>query len=81
MTETRLEKAQCLVDEGKVDLADATIYSTAALVRGEYENYATRIYPDGTFFCTCDWGQHYSYTDDLCVHAIAVKLVMERSDR
>ncbi len=80
MTETRAEKAQRLVDEGKVHIAHTTFHSTTALVQGKHGPYTTIIYADGHFFCTCDWGAHHSYTDDLCAHALAVKLAVEKEN-
>ncbi len=78
MTETRLQKAQRLVDEGAVHILRTNPHFTQAVVLGEHGHYDTNIYACGHFFCNCLWGQHHSYTDDLCAHALAVKLAMER---
>ncbi len=80
MTETRLEKAQRLEDEGRVcAIMRRHNYIEARILRdGGF--YRTVIYDSGCFFCTCDWGQHHSYTDDLCAHALAVKLAMGRTE-
>lgn len=73
---TKAEKAQRLMDEGGVEIAHTTFHSTLALVQGERGPYTTTIYADGHYFCTCDWGAYHSYTDDLCVHALALRLVV-----
>ncbi len=80
MAETRLEKAQRLVDEGKVKIGYRGAYETGAVVQTERSHYHTTVYTSGKFFCTCNWGQHHSYTDDLCVHALAVQLAMEKEN-
>ena len=80
MKETRAQKAQRLVDEGRVEISHTTFHSTLALVQGEREPYTTTIYSDGHYFCTCDWGAYHSYTDDLCAHALAVKLATRKEN-
>lgn len=80
MTETRAEKAQRLVDEGRVELGHLGAYETGAIVRTENSHYHTSVYASGKFFCTCRWGQAHSYTDDLCAHALAVKLAAEKEE-
>jgi len=78
MTETRAEKAQRLVDEGQVGPVHTIPLVRWAFVQREHGHYLTTIYANGTFHCTCDWGQYHSYTDDLCAHALAVKLAAEK---
>lgn len=80
MKETRAEKAQRLVDEGWVESILQADYSTGALVRREKTHHVVTVYANGTFFCTCEWGAIHSYTDDLCAHALAVKLAVEREE-
>jgi len=80
MTETRAEKAQRLVDEGRVGSVSTNPYFSKAVVQGEQGPYLVTVYTNDTFFCTCDWGMHRMYTDDLCAHALAVKLAVERSE-
>lgn len=78
MTETRAEKAQRLVDHGAIEIIRSVHLFTEAFVRGDHSPHATIIYRNGHFYCSCDWGQHNSYTDDLCAHALAVKLAVEK---
>lgn len=73
MTETRAEKARRLCDEGRVDIKQNTASFTQAFVQGEHGPCYTTVYANGTFFCSCAWGDYHSYTDDLCAHALAVK--------
>lgn len=81
MTETRAEKAQRLVDEGRVSIDLTTKYGVCAHVTGDSGTYGTITHPTGLFFCTCSWGQVHSYTDDLCAHALAVKLAIEKENK
>ncbi len=78
MTETRLEKAQRLVDEYRVHIQTTSEYGTRAYVFGDPVPYLTILYPDGRYYCECEWGQIHSYTDNFCAHALAVKLAAER---
>ncbi len=80
MTETRAEKAQRLVDEGRVTIGQKTSSFTQAVVQGKDGRYRTTIYVNGTFWCTCKWGDFHNYTDDLCAHALAVKLATEKEN-
>lgn len=80
MKETHAEKAQRLVDEGRVEIIHTTFHSTQAVIQGEPEAYTATIYADGHFFCICSWGMYHSYTNDPCVHALAVKLAVERKE-
>lgn len=74
---TKAEEAQRLVDHGAVEILRTTILFREAFVRGDHGPHATILYRNGRFYCTCDWGAHHSYTDDLCVHALAVRLAIE----
>ena len=78
MTETRAEKAQRLVNEGKVHIRKNWSVLIEAEVRGDHALHHTELYPNGHYFCMCDWGQYHSYTDDLCAHALAVRLTLEK---
>ncbi len=78
MTETRAEKAQRLVDEGRVEIILHAPDSTSAYVRGDEDVHYTFCLANGHFYCDCDWGSFHSYTDDLCAHALAVKLATEK---
>jgi len=78
MPETRAEKAQRLVDEGSLSLLFRESNYVRASVQSGDRIYNTVVYANGTFHCTCDWGQYHSYTDDLCAHALAVKLMTEK---
>jgi len=78
MTETRLEKAQRLVDEGGVEIVRIAPFATTAFVQGDHGLYAVILFASGTFNCVCPWGKTYWNTDNLCSHALAVKLAVER---
>ena len=77
MTETRAE-AQRLVDEGRVEISSISQFSTEAKVQGDAHRYHTILYKYGSFFCTCTWGSCHSHTRDLCAHAEAIKLAVEK---
>ena len=78
MTETRAEKAQRLVDEGRVIVILQPDYGTYAIVMGDSRRHVTHAYADGRFFCSCPWGNIHSWSDDLCAHALAAKLAVEQ---
>lgn len=75
---TRTEKAQRLVDEGRVRLNGSFYPYHNARVQGDHGSYETSLFPSGVYFCTCSWGLAHWYTDDLCVHALAVKRAVEK---
>ncbi|GAI22997.1 unnamed protein product [marine sediment metagenome] len=77
MTETRAEKAQRLVDEGRVDLRVPGPFLAQGFVQSGRFTYIVALYPNGHYVCDCAWGRIHSHTDDLCAHALAVKLVVE----
>jgi len=79
MTETRAEKAQRLVDEGRVVLAPPGPWQAHGLVKSKGNYYDVVLYPNGHYACDCAWGRIHSHTDDLCAHALAVKLAVERN--
>ena len=78
MTETREQEAQRLVDHGAIEILRTTLLFTEAFVRGDHGPHATITYRNNRFYCTCEWGQAHNYTDDLCAHALAVKLAAEK---
>lgn len=82
MNETRQEQAQRLVDQGDVSTYPDWHQRQHILTHAEVEVgeriYLVTIYRNGTFLCTCDWGDHHSYTDNLCTHALAVRLAVEK---
>ena len=78
MTETREQKAQRLVDEGRVQIIGQSWYGTYAIVEGDIAHHTIKLSRDGRFYCSCAWGRTHSYTADLCAHALAVKLSAER---
>lgn len=78
MTETRAAKAQRLVDEGQVTIASQDNFSVGALVASKGARYQVFVYPNGHYFCDCFWGQLHAGTTDLCAHALAVRLVVEK---
>ncbi|MBA7474255.1 hypothetical protein ES707_09603 [subsurface metagenome] len=81
MTETRPEKAQRLVDEEQVEIVETDSFATSAFVQGDNGLYAVLLFASGRFNCICKWGTIHWNTDDLCAHALAVKLAMERKDK
>ena len=78
MTETRAEEAQRLVDEGYVAITSPSEFGVCGLVLGKEAVHSTFVKTNGHFFCDCDWGRDHNNTDDLCAHALAVKLAAER---
>jgi len=80
MTETREQKAQRLVDEGRVDIIEETEYAIQASVNADQRRYLTILYPNGRFWCECEWSRYHPNATDLCAHALAVKLAAERSN-
>ncbi len=80
MTETRAEKAQRLVDEGRVKGLQRTEFGAGASVKGDSGPYPVLLYPNGHYFCLCNWGRIHSHTDDLCAHALAVQIVASQRD-
>jgi len=77
---TRAEKAQRLVDTGRVRNLHVYTFCAEARVQGDEDTYDTIIYPSGLYSCTCIWGRYRSDTHARCVHALAVKLAIERND-
>jgi len=78
MTETRAEKAQRLVDEGRVAILSTVSWGFEAMVIGKYDDYAVTLFNNGTYECYCDWGGDHVLTTDLCAHAWAVRLTLEK---
>lgn len=81
MTEARAEKAQRLVDEGRVAITSQSGFGISAIVQGKKAFHQTFAKPNGHFFCTCDWGRYHNNTDDLCAHALAVQLAVEKENK
>jgi len=79
MTQTRAEEARRLVDEGRVVITEHNSMHTIANIASGFHNYATILFRSGHFYCDCGWGLFHGYTDDLCAHALAVKLAAEGS--
>lgn len=75
---TVTEKAQRLVDDDGVWI----IYQDSCVIEGRgFKDgglYHIFVYANGTFYCSCDWGKKHAYTTDLCAHALAIKLAVER---
>jgi len=80
MTETRAEKAQWLADGGRVEIQDVCDQFTNARVEGKCGFYFVTLYVNGDFSCTCNSGAFGFRIADFCVHALAVKLAVERSE-
>lgn len=78
MTETRAEEAQRLVDEGGVHLVYEGPTYIQASVHSKHARYTTVVYENGTFWCTCQHGLYHAHTTDLCVHALALRLLIEK---
>ena len=80
MTETHAEKAQRLVDEGKVNIIRHWCGAIHAEVGKEHDKHFTYLYDNDVFNCTCEKARGNRYTHDLCEHALAVKLTIEKED-
>ena len=78
MIETRADEAQRLVDEGRVSIIFSNPMSTFADVLDGPSNHTTQVWPNGHYWCDCPWGNTYPHTDDLCAHALAVKMAVEK---
>lgn len=78
MAETHAEEARRLVDEGRVNIIFSNPMSTFIDVLDGQNNHTTQLFANGHYWCDCPWGSIYPHTDDLCAHALAVKLLMER---
>ena len=78
MTETRAEKAQRLVDEVAVSIVMRWYHAIEAEVWEGQDLYCTMIYDNGLYSCDCGWMQYHAAPTDLCAHALAVKLAVER---
>ncbi len=81
MKETRAEKAQRLVNEGRVEIVYNDRHAQEAIVQGDHGRYPVTVYISGRYFCPCDWGLYNSYTTNLCAHALAVKLAVEKENK
>ncbi len=74
----RTEEAKRLVDEGAIYI----VYRSEIVIESRVDRnkegraYHTFVYWDGTAACNCDLG--YSRTTDLCAHALAVRMVVEK---
>jgi len=78
MTQTTAEKAQLLADTGCVVIMSRNEIFTLADVHSGDQVYYTFYHADNSFSCTCKHGQFHNYTTDLCSHALALKLVLEK---
>ena len=75
---TKTEKAQRLVDEGRVEIWGRTEYAVRAFVSDGPSKMLTVFYPYGHYYCECAGPIIHFDTDDLCAHALAVKLAVEK---
>ena len=82
MTETRAEEAQRLVDEGGVHIVFGREYVIEGRVGSNEEGraYHTFLYPNGLHSCSCTWSQIRGPAYDLCVHALALRLAVEKEE-
>ena len=78
MKETRAEKAQRLVDKGRVTILSVQPHHTLATVRDKHQSYQTILFASGRFWCMCGWGSYHSDTAALCAHALALRLAVEK---
>jgi len=76
--ETREQKAQRLVDSGRIRALNFQAHGVYAVVHGDHDRYLTIIVDSGSYFCTCRYGQMHSHTTDRCSHALAVALAAEK---
>lgn len=81
MTETRAE-AQRLVDEGGVHIMSRSEVCIEGRVgiNKQGRAYHTFLYTNGRFSCNCDECRHGSLSDDLCIHALALRLAVEKEE-
>ena len=75
---TVAEKAQRLVDEGRVGSVFAGLLRTTGTVHDDLASHWVILFDTGHYFCDCDHGKFRSYTDDLCAHALALRMVVEK---
>ena len=80
MTETRAEVAQRLVDEGRVFVHNLPTKNKYAQVQDDGRVHTVAIYPDGYFRCGCCNAFALPTTPDLCAHALAVQLAVEKEE-
>jgi len=79
MNETQIEKAQRLVDEGRVKMTRHGHFFDDAQIHCDQHTYLVTLYSNAPYNCTCGWGVFRTPGDDVCVHAEAVKLAIERA--
>ena len=78
MTETRAEKAQRLVDEGRVEVWGRTDCGIGAYITDQDDERYTVLCHYGYYKCGCAKGYRLPNADDLCAHALAVKLAVAK---
>ena len=78
MSETVIEKAQRLIDTNCVRIATRTPLFTQADVAGDNGWYDVVIYHTGAYSCTCTWHSCNASSSDMCSHALAVKLTLQK---
>jgi len=69
-------KARRLFSDGKVAITqiDPDKGIVKGSVQGDHGAYKTEVTTQGTFSCTCRWGDHNSHGSRLCSHADALRL-------
>lgn len=75
---THAEEARRLVDKGRVVVLTRDRPVASASVQGDRVAYRVHLYSNNRYFCACPWGLAHHDTDNFCVHALAVKLAVER---
>ena len=75
---TRAEKAQRLVDEGQVETWGEAGYEIRAYITDGPNTHFVTLYPEGEYSCDCRGVHFHCYIDDLCAHALAVKLAVAK---
>lgn len=76
---TKAEEAQRLVDERRVQMTRHGHFFDDARVEYGLHTYLITLYSNAPYYCTCGWGLFRTTDDGLCIHAEAVKLMIERN--
>lgn len=76
--ETREQKAQRLVDTGRLLHLYHGRYGAYAFVQGDHGDYHCTVGASGSYNCSCKYGRTHPNSQDRCSHALAVALAAEK---
>jgi hypothetical protein len=79
--ETREEKAERLVRDGRVRQPAFFLAGWGAYVEGDHGIYWVLDHPDGRFWCECEYGRYHNGTEDRCSHALALAVAVGERGR